>query len=121
MRRLNPAFYIAIPMLTLLVAIIGFGLGPVVLNHFRTQKLMTTGTPAVAEVISLTDSGNRINHQPVANVRMTVQPQGGAAFEATSQTVVSGINSPIYQPGRRISVKFDAQRPDRVVILGPAP
>lgn len=121
MRRVNPAFYIAIPMLALLVGIIGFFLGPVVVGHFRNQRIMANGTPALAEVIDLSDSGNRINHQPVANIRLTVQPPDGPPYQAVAQAVVSGINSPIFQPGRRLSVKVDPDRPDRVVILGPAP
>ena len=121
MRRVNPAFYIAIPMLALLVGIVGFFLGPVVVGHFRNQRIMANGTPATAEVISLSDSGNRVNHQPVAKIRLTVQPPDGPAYEAVSQAVVSGINSPVFQPGHRLSVKVDPDRPSRVGILGPAP
>lgn len=121
MRRVNPAFYIAIPMIALFIGVVGFGLGPVVMGHFRTQRIMASGTPAMAEVIALSDSGNRVNHQPVANVRLTVQPPQGASYEAVSQVVVSAINSPVYQPGHRLSVKIDPENPSRVVILGPAP
>jgi hypothetical protein len=120
-RRVNPAFYIAIPMIALFIGVVGFGLGPVVLGHFRTQRIMASGTPGTAEVIELSDSGNRVNHQPVANVRLTVQPPSGAPYETVSQVVVSGINSPVYQPGHRVSVKIDPDKPSRVVILGPAP
>lgn len=118
---MNPALYIAIPMGVLLVGIVGVGLGPVALNYVRAQRIGASGIDATAVVIDLSDSGNRINHQPVANIRMTVTPPGGAPYQATSQATVSGINSPWYQPGKRILVKFDPARPERVVILGPAP
>lgn len=96
-------------------------LGPMAVNYIRMRRIAATGIAATAEVIALSDSGNRINHQPVANVQMTVTPPGGTAYQATSQATVSGINSPWYQPGRRLSVKFDAQHPERVAIMGPAP
>jgi hypothetical protein len=121
MRRMNPALYIAIPMLLLVAVIVTVGLGPVLMNRMRTQKIMAEGVLATAQVIELTDSGNRINQQPVARVRLTVSPPGGAPYEAVSQAIVSGINSPIYQPGKSLSVKFDPAHPDRVAILGPAP
>ena len=118
---MNPAFYIAIPMGVLLVVILGVGLGPVALNYVQAQRIAASGIAATAEVIDLADSGNRINHQPVANVRMTVTPPGGAPYQATSQATVSGINAPMYQPGKRLSVKFDPAHPERVTIMGPAP
>jgi hypothetical protein len=115
------AVYIGIGMGVMLATIIAVGLGPVALSYFRAQRIAASGIAATAEVIDLADSGNRINHQPVANVRMTVTPPGGAPYQATSQTIVSGINSPWYQPGKRILVKLDPAHPERVTIMGPAP
>lgn len=118
---MNPGLIIGSAVGVLVATVIVVGLGPVVLNYVRAQRIIASGIAATAEVIDLADSGNRINHQPVANIRMTVTPPGGAPYQATSQATVSGINSPWYQPGKRLFVKFDAARPDRVVIMGPAP
>lgn len=104
-----------------MTTVIVVGLGPFALSYVRSQRIAASGIAATAEVIDLTDSGNRINHQPVANIRMTVFPPDGAPYQATAQATVSGINSPWYQPGKRILVKFDPVRPDRVLIVGPLP
>lgn len=80
-------------------------------------KLLTTGTLAVATVNEARRTGTIINDvNLVVEVRLTVQPEGAAAYQATVKTIV-----PIHQPdliarGQKIAVRFDPAKPTRVAI-----
>lgn len=112
---------LAILLALLSVGIASFFVVPMLRARFRTEHITEHGQLATARVISLRDTGNRVNGQPVAVIQLEVQPPGGAPFTATAQTVVTAINAMQVQPGKQVSVRFDPANHSQAVIVGAAP
>ncbi len=111
---------------TIIMVVIGLGVAsffvvPMIRGRLRTERITEHGLTATARVISLRDTGNRVNGQPVAAIALEVQPPGGAAFSATAETVVTAINAMQVQPGKQVSVRYDPANHGQVVIVGAAP
>lgn len=118
---MSAGIYYLIFMLTVSGAIAAYNLVPIVRQHFRSQRVITEGVLATARVIELKDTGNRVNGQPVAAIRLEVSPAGAAPFEATARSVVTAINMLQFVPGKTVQVKYDPAHKSDVVVVGPGP
>lgn len=112
---------VAIVFILIVIAIVAFSGLPMIRAHFRTERIVAHGENATARVLSLRDTGTRVNGQPLTDIEVEVQPPGGAAFRSTAQAVVTAVNAPTVQPGRVLNVRFFPEDHSRVVILGAAP
>ena len=73
------------------------------------------GLEASAEVRSVMDTGATINMNPVVELKMTVIPATGAAFEATARTMVSRIAVP--RKGDRINIKYNPENVSQIFVM----
>jgi len=63
------------------------------------------GVEASAEVLSVADMGTMINMNLVVEMKLTVTPAAGAAFETIARTMVSRIAVP--RKGDKIRIKYN--------------
>lgn len=115
------------PVVVLHLSVLGVISGAILLTQrhaiiraFHRRRLRRAGVDGVAQVLAVTDTGSRLNGQPVANLSLSVTPAGAPAFQAVSQVVVTPINAPLYSPGRILHVRFDPARSGEVAVIGPA-
>lgn len=91
-------------------------LGKSAINLQKSQQnLQQNGLPATAEVVTIQDTGQLINFNPVVIMQLKVQPQFEAPFEATVQTMVSKIAVP--KVGDTISIKYNPADRTQVVVV----
>ncbi len=83
----------------------------------HTQRTFQTGMPASAKVLSLRDTGGRLNSNPAIEFQLEVQPPDGHSYTATTRAIISTVDLPRFQPGARISVKFDPSDRSSVAIV----
>ena len=70
------------------------------------NKVLSSGTPAEAKILMVTDTGTRINHNPLVNFMLEVRPESQQPFNANVSQSVSVIHLPSYQPGQMVNVKY---------------
>ncbi len=109
------ALFVLPSLVSAVVAALIFG--PMLMRYRHDSNLRANGLPATATVLALQDTGNRVNMQPVANVTLQVSPPGGETFQSSAQIVVTPINGPLFQPGRRVQVRYNPQSLSQVVIV----
>jgi hypothetical protein len=81
------------------------------------RKLLATGTLALAKVNEVRRTGSVINEVSLVVVlRLTVEPEGSPAFQATTKTVVPIYQPDVYTPGEYVPVRFDPAKRGRVAI-----
>jgi hypothetical protein len=81
-----------------------------------SAALYATGRPAVATLLSLTDTGGSVNDNPVTLIRVRMEPvDGGPAFETARTFPVSRLNLPV--PGQRFAAYYDPAEPDRFTVV----
>ena len=79
------------------------------------QWAAQNGLDATAEVLSVQDSGQTINMNPVVVMMLKVTPMAGAEFEITSQSMVSRIAVP--RVGDKIKIKYNPANPTQIAVL----
>lgn len=74
------------------------------------------GLPAKAEVISIQDTGQMVNYNPIVILQLKVTPEGQfeAPFETTAQAMVSKIAVP--RVGDVINIKYSPSDHTQIVI-----
>ncbi|NNE97694.1 MAG: hypothetical protein HKN25_01605 [Pyrinomonadaceae bacterium] len=70
------------------------------------NKVLKHGTPAEAKILKTTDSGTRINNNPLVNFTLEVKPLTQQPFQVQASQTVSVIHLPLYQPGKIVNVKY---------------
>jgi hypothetical protein len=82
----------------------------------RQANLQATGVTCAATVTAIRETGTMINMQPVAEIELTVLPDGLPPYPVTIHQTVSQFNIPQLQPGASLSVKVDPNDPSSVFI-----
>jgi hypothetical protein len=104
----------------LLTATVIFFVARFVLRMMREsgqrQALLRNGESAVAEVLSISDTGVTVNDNPRVALRLFVQPQSRTGFEANTKLIVSRLSLAAFQPGSKIQVRFDPNDLQRVAV-----
>ncbi len=81
----------------------------------QQQWLAQNGSDASAEVVSVQDTGATVNMNPVVLIQLKVTPASGAAFDVTTQVMVSRIAVP--RAGDKIKIKYNPANPQQVAVL----
>jgi hypothetical protein len=81
----------------------------------QQQWLMQNGVDAAAEVVSVQDTGATVNMNPVVVLQLKVTPAAGAAFDVTTQTMVSRIAVP--RAGDKVKIKYNPANPQQIAIV----
>jgi hypothetical protein len=85
-------------------------------NRAQTQNLLQTGTPAPAVIISIEDTGWKINDQPQAKVTLQVTPSDRPPFQAVIKQVFDVFDLGSLAPGAQAQVRFDPNDTRKLVI-----
>lgn len=81
------------------------------------KRVLETGKSAVAKVIKLSESGAgymTVNDQPLVVVELEVYPEGEEPFKASIRTIISRLETSLFQPGNMFYVKYDPQDKTKV-------
>lgn len=81
------------------------------------ESARTAGRIGVARIDTLTQTGTRINDQPVCDLQLTVQPANGAAYRTQLRLVVAMIDIPGVQAGTHRSVAILAEGKPNIALL----
>jgi hypothetical protein len=82
------------------------------------EELRRQGMPAEATVTDVTPANIRINRMQQRAVHYRYQDAWGQSHTGTH--IIAPDEAPQWPPGRRITVRYDAQRPHLHVWIGPA-
>ncbi|GEM_PF-1926624 len=112
----NPAF--ALPALiasivivvspTLIGMFLAFGafIFPLIAHRKAQRNILREGQSANAKILALSDTGTRINDNPLVSISLEVYSPTQPAFRAEVSQVVSIIHLPSFQPGKIVNVKY---------------
>jgi len=95
-----------------------FLIASLVIGGLSNRRILASGQDAEAKILAMTDTGTRINDNPVIDFSLQIQPASYPAFVAQARQTVSVIYLPSYQPGKILNVKF-IPGTDKVAIVGP--
>lgn len=79
------------------------------------QNIAQTGIPATAEVISVTDTGQMVNYDPVVVLQLSVTPETEAPFETYAQVIAPKIAIP--RKGDRINIRYNPANKSQIAII----
>jgi hypothetical protein len=86
----------------------------------RAQALMSAGTQGEATILSLQDTGMRINDNPRVTMQLEIQMPYGSPFQVTKTVTVPLIRLSQIQVGSKVPVMVDMTdptNPDKVGLL----
>lgn len=97
-----------------------FMLGPAIMvlvrvsSSRRAAHFARVGVDGTAQILSVRETGVRVNHQPQVAIQMRVFAGNMPPYEVTTNKVVSVVDLPRMQPGASMSVKVDPGKPHDV-------
>ncbi len=100
----------------LAVGISGFFIFRMIQGNAQRRNLLQTGVPAPATIMSIEDTGVRINDQPQAKVTLQVTPANRPPFQAVIKQVFSPFDLGSLTPGAPAQVRFDPNDITKVTI-----
>jgi hypothetical protein len=89
-------------------------------NRERAEALAATGTQGEATILSLQDTGTRINENPRVTMQLEIQMPYGAPYQVTKTMTVPLIRLSQIQVGSKVQVMVDMSdptNPDKVGLL----
>jgi hypothetical protein len=115
MRRWTAARFL--PTLAVASLTIGCGMIDRMSGVATARELQASGIAAKAEILSIQETGMKVNDDPVIGLKVRVQPADGPAYDATiPKSLVRYVDLPQFQPGSVIPVRIDPKDPSRVAI-----
>lgn len=90
--------------LCLLFAILQFG--SFTIGRFEKENIKKKGIPATAVILSVAETGTRLNDQPLLKIELEVQPPYGSRFMTTVEYVLSYSDMSELEPGKKIPVYY---------------
>jgi len=109
-------FFIAV---FFLILFLGLMFASLVAGSLKNYSLMSKGKEARAEILSVRESGTRINENPVLDFSLKVYPENLMPFTSEAQQTVSILDIPKYSKGSFVKVKYN-EKDFECVIVGPA-
>ena len=87
----------------------------------RKKKLLRTGHPAKAKVISISENSEggtiKIDGKPLLCLVLDVDNGRGKRYTVTLDTLIPVEDIPRYQPGTLVDVRIDKDNPKNIVIV----
>lgn len=99
------------------LGLLAFGFGAGSKKQSRQAEVLASGIEATAQVIDMTDTGNRYNKNPEVRLTLEVQPTTGDPYQVVLRTVISVVELAKYQPGATVSVKYDPEDRSAVALV----
>lgn len=106
-------------VLAVVVGIVALTFGPTMLRDWRELQLKDHGTDATAMLLSIKDTGDRLNEDPVVQLTVEITPQDGKVWRAQIETAMSAVELPKYKVGDQVWVRYDPEKPQHVALIGP--
>jgi hypothetical protein len=101
-----------------MAAVFYFAFKAVLGPEVERRRLLETGEPAEATILTVEDTGITVNEiYPVVKVLLEVRPQGRPPYQAETQMMINRMDIPHIQPGLVVPVKFDPRRPQHVAVV----
>ena len=85
----------------------GLLFGAPLLGGLLNRKVLRTGKPATARIVSVNDTGTYINHQPLAHITLEVQRDDGSPFQAETERILGYSQLSRFQAGATVNVRYD--------------
>lgn len=83
--------------------------GAPLVSGLMNRRLLTSGRPASAKILAITDTGTTINQNPVIRFLLEVRPSDRPGFQAVTEKLVSRLQVPRFQPGSTVQVRYDPE------------
>lgn len=80
-----------------------------------SMNLSQNGIPAAAKVISIQDTGQLINFDPIVVMQLEITPQIGVPFQTTAKTIVSKIAIP--RVGDTINIRYSPTDVTQIAVV----
>ena len=81
----------------------------------KYRRIKAHGVEAEATILAVSDTGVTLNKNPYVKLRLRVEPIGLPAYETEAKAMVSRVSIP--RPGDGVSVKFDPEKPEDVIVV----
>jgi len=91
----------------LMFAAMGLMFGAPLLGGLMNRKILRTGKPATALIVSVGDTGTYINNRPLVHFTMEVQRDDGSPFQAETEKILGYSQLARFQPGATVNVRYD--------------
>jgi|GEM_PF-609910 len=98
------------------IGVVGFVFYRIYQGRAQANALLQNGVPAPATIVSIQDTGWRINNQPQALVTLQVTPADRPPFQAQVKDTFSPFDLGSLTPGAPAQVRFDPNNPSKVAI-----
>ena len=80
------------------------------------RDVLQNGISAQAKIVSVQQTGVRLNDQPQILFDLEIRPPGGAPYRAQTKAVIPIIHIPQFQPGADVPVKIHPTDPAQVAL-----
>ncbi len=84
--------------------------------EYERSQLLKTGDSAQAEIVSVRPTGSTFNDQPQVRILLRVTPEEGEPFESTATMIINPFYAPLFQPGKTVMVRYDAEDRSKITI-----
>ena len=91
----------------LMFAAMAFLFGGPLLGGLQNRKILRTGRPATARIVSMNDTGTYVNNQPLVHITLEVQREDGSPFQAQTEKILGYSQLGQFQPGATVNVRYD--------------
>ncbi len=92
-------------------------LTPKVMEYLQDKGLSKKGISAPAEILSMEDTGNRVNNNPELKMRIKVSPENLPPYETEVVQAISTAYVSSFRAGAQVTVKYDPDDPARVIVV----
>src|SRR6185436_8552579 len=89
---------------------------PIFQRQAQAQKLLQTGIPAQARVLTLMNTGTLVNNNPQVALGLEVHPDGRPPYQTQLITIIDMLAVSRVQPGATVRVRFDQNNPMLVAL-----
>lgn len=91
---------------------------PIFKPLFESARLLKSGEPAEATILNIQDTGVTINNSPQVKLTLEVRRRGYPKYQVDTKTIISRLQTSMYQPGMQVSVMVDPNDQNKVAVAG---
>jgi hypothetical protein len=81
------------------------------------NRLLKGGLRGTGTIISISETGTRINNQPLCKIELNVEVAGQPSFTTTTKTVISYFQASQFQPGTQVPLMIDPKDHQKVMLM----
>jgi hypothetical protein len=84
----------------------------------QDKKLLRDGKPAKATILEVRSTGTRVNHEPLCELVVEVEPAGEPPFQNTFRQLIPVTSLAEYKRGAVVTVKYDPTDRKKMLLAG---